>query len=175
MTTRGCRRPGIGPPDTCPPWSCGEYFRPGLGIRLPDPRISPDRAFGAASRDEPHGQPPADFWQPPKTSRKHCLWTLSKPPGLHLIGPRSPLSRPRYCFVLPRFYIQRGPTLRFRGQFEGHLWILGSGPTSTIPEAEIRASILTCRPRGAEVRASISHGVPYDVAAAIFPYETVHV
>ncbi len=63
--------------------------------------------------------------------------------------------------------MQRGQTLRFRGKFEVPLWILGSGPISTIPEAEIMVPILIFGPPRAGVRASMLYGVPHDLAAAV--------
>jgi hypothetical protein len=57
-----------------------------------------------------------------------------------------------------------GGKLRFRRKLEGSLWILGSGPKSTIPEVEIRALILIFRPPWAGVKASILHGALYDLA-----------
>ena len=63
--------------------------------------------------------------------------------------------------------VQTGPTLRAHGDFEGSLWILGSGPKSMLPEAEIRASILTVWPPIAGVSASVLYGAPDDLAAAV--------
>ncbi len=42
--------------------------------------------------------------------------------------------------------MQRRSTLRFHGDFEGSMWVLGSKPKSTLLKAEIRPSIFTSAP-----------------------------
>ncbi len=82
------------------------------------------------------------------------------------LGPRSHLrhlQRPRH-----REAIQRGPTLSFHGDFEGSLWILGSGPQSSLPKAKNMGFDLnlSARPQ-AGARASILYGAPYELAATV--------
>ncbi len=58
--------------------------------------------------------------------------------------------RPEIGPISPRIPPEQIPTerARFHKNVEGSLWILGSGPRLTLPEAEIMALIATLRPPG---------------------------
>ncbi len=129
---------------------CSKQRRTLAGCRPPDP--PPNLAGLPPPRLPTRGLPP------PR------LLVLFQATSLHM-PPKEGSWRQANPYLVQSTH--RGPTLRFHGDFDGPLWILGSGPESTIPEAEIMAPILTFWPPRSGVRASILYGAPYGLAAAV--------